>query len=158
MDPNIIVSGINGLSAIVSGIISSRKTSENETCITVEQMLEMQQKLISVQRETYKILDENHELSKQIQELKAKLEEQRSIIRHKQNYITLKDDPQEIKYCSVCYGKEKKYIQLDDNEKEDGTVFCPSCKTQFTVDRDRFRRYCEYLNKKNSYDSFGYSI
>ncbi len=121
-------------------------------------MLEMQQKLIAVQREIYEILDENHELSKQIQNLKTELEEQKRIVRHKQNYITLKDDPQEIKYCSVCYGKEKNYIQLDDNEKEDGTVYCPSCETQFTVDKDRFRLYCGELNRKNSYDSFDYSL
>ena len=41
----------------------------------------------------------------------------------------------EIKYCSVCYGKTMLFMQLDDNTDISGTAYCPSCKTEFIVNR-----------------------
>lgn len=59
MDPAIISTGINGLFTIVSSIISSRKPSAAETTVSIEQMLDMQNELMSIQKRGIRNIKQN---------------------------------------------------------------------------------------------------
>lgn len=79
-------------------------------------------KLIEIKLAISEIQEENREL-------KMQLEQQNQIVRHDDgNYITLTDDPLKIRYCSTCWGIDKKLIQLMDNiEIREGFPQCPIC-------------------------------
>ena len=61
--------------------------------------------------------------------LKKELEQSQNVERHTDgNYITLKDDELHIKYCSTCWGNDRKLIQLmKDKRLEAGVPNCPIC-------------------------------
>lgn len=84
--------------------------------------LEMVNKLIEIKLAISEIQDENRALKKQ-------LEQQRKIVRHEDgNYVTLADDSPEIQYCSTCWGKDNKLIQLDKELNKDKNLSkCPVC-------------------------------
>jgi len=66
-------------------------------------------------------------LKKKNEELKTELFKKKSIIRHKGIYITLEDEHPGIVYCSSCYGKENKFIQMFNYDEE--CYRCPVCCT-----------------------------
>ncbi len=84
--------------------------------------LELVDKLIEIKLAISDIQDENDKLKKE-------LEQQVNVIRHADgNYITLKDDDLQIKYCSTCWGNDNKLIQLsDDKTHSDNYPKCPIC-------------------------------
>lgn len=69
------------------------------------------------------------ELQEENQTLKKKLEQQNQIVRHDDgNYITLIDDPLQIRYCSTCWGNDNKLIQLMEQSDIDSDFLqCPIC-------------------------------
>lgn len=82
--------------------------------------IELVEKLIEVKLAISEIQEENQALKKQ-------LEQQNQIMRHDDGmYITLKDDPLQIRYCSTCWGKDKTLIQLD-KDIDPGWPQCPIC-------------------------------
>ena len=84
--------------------------------------LELVDKLIEIKLALSEIQDENREL-------KSLLEERQSIERHQEGtYVTLKDDPLKIQYCSTCWGNEHKLIQLREyDESRKDYPRCPIC-------------------------------
>lgn len=50
----------------------------------------------------------------------------KQIIRHKNTFITLKNDEEGTMYCSCCWDKEKELIQVD--KLYGGRFQCPNCK------------------------------
>lgn len=64
-------------------------------------------------------------LQKENDELKAELHKKKSIIRHKGLYITLNGDQQGIAYCSPCFDKDSKLIQMFDYDEK--YFRCPVC-------------------------------
>ena len=79
-------------------------------------------KLIEVKLAISEIQEENQTLKKQ-------LEQQNQIVRHNDgNYITLIDDPLQIRYCSTCWGNDNKLIQLMEKSDIDSKFpQCPIC-------------------------------
>lgn len=72
----------------------------------VFQIIDIQQEILNMQNEMFQIRKENEEL-KSIKDIENK------IVRHKgYTYITLKDDSNNILYCSRCWDKERKLVQL----------------------------------------------
>ena len=72
----------------------------------VFQIIDVQQEILNMQNEIFQIRKENEEL-KSIKDIENR------IIRHKgDTYITLKDDSNNILYCSRCWDKERKLVQL----------------------------------------------
>jgi hypothetical protein len=71
---------------------------------------ELLDKLLDIKLAVNELEDENREL-------KSQLEKKESIVRHKNKmYVTVKDDPQEIHYCTVCWGRDGKLIQMYDDK------------------------------------------
>lgn len=108
---------IMDLYQLVRDLIKEAKEQKN---------IELVDKLIEVKLAISEIEDENQTLKKQ-------LEQQSQIVRHEDgNYITLMDDPLQIRYCSTCWGNDKKLIQL----MEELNIYrnlskCPICFNNF---------------------------
>lgn len=69
----------------------------------IKQLLDLGAQALEMQDEIRKLKEENEELKK-ANDLESR------IIMHKENYITLKDDAEEIHYCSNCWGLNHKLI------------------------------------------------
>ena len=69
----------------------------------IKQLLDLGTQALEMQDEIRKLKEENEELKK-ANDLESR------IIMHKENYITLKDDAEEIHYCSNCWGLNHKLI------------------------------------------------
>ncbi len=76
-------------------------------------LLDLSAQALDMQAEIARLKEENAELRKG-QDLESR------IIRHEDPYITLRDESPEIQYCAVCWGNEKKLIQMNDN-------YCMTC-------------------------------
>lgn len=62
-------------------------------------------------------------LREEVESIKKQLDISDKIIRHSDGlYVTIKDDPENIRYCSTCWGDKHKLIQI-------GSSRCPSCKS-----------------------------
>ena len=74
-----------------------------------KQLLDLGAQALDMQAEITRLREENAELKKGID-----IENQ--IIRHPQGndypYITLSNDSEKIRYCAICWGRERKLIQL----------------------------------------------
>ena len=67
------------------------------------QLLDLGNQALDMQAEIARLKEENDTLRK-ANDLESR------IIMHKENYITLKNDTEDIKYCAVCWGLNKKLI------------------------------------------------
>lgn len=75
--------------------------------------IDLYRKLLDLSRDALDLQNEVYRLSEENEQLKKKLLEEQTVVRHKdENYITLKDDEQQIQYCSTCWGSDHKLIQL----------------------------------------------
>ena len=93
-----------------------------------------------------------------LKEENAELKKRRSlsdeIVRHKEPYITLKNDEDGLCYCSHCWDSQQLIMQL--NCHKDGTFECPHCKATGIYDNEMKRqaddrvRAMRELNKKRS--------
>ena len=82
-----------------------------------KQLLDLGAQALDMQAEITRLREENAELKKD-------RDLERRIVRHKSEnvddstmeypYITLADDKQNIRYCALCWGRDKKLIQLYD--------------------------------------------
>ena len=111
------------LYALVRDLIEEAKKNKD---------LQLVDKLIDIKLSISELQDEN-------KALKEKLAIQDEIVRHTDgNYITLRNDELQIKYCSTCWGNEQKLIQLcEDDEMPSGYLQCPIC-------------FAAYLRARNS--------
>ena len=93
-----------------------------------KQLLDLSAQALDLQNENARLLAENIELKKakslddrityhQTKEVDASTKEL--------PYITLKDDPEEIRYCAICWGKHKRLIPLYDE------LNCIECREMF---------------------------
>lgn len=75
--------------------------------------IDLYRKLLDLSRDVLDLQNEVYKLSEENERLKKEMSEEQEIVRHKgENYITLKDDEQQIPYCSNCWGSDHKLIQL----------------------------------------------
>ena len=87
--------------------------------------IELYKQLLDVNKAALDIQSEVNELKIENQRLKEKLEIHGRVERHNDGlYITLEDDPLKIHYCAICWGNDKKLIQLGKNG-------CLNCETKW---------------------------
>lgn len=96
--------------------------------------VDLYRKLLDLSRDA---LDLQNELDKYVQEngkLKREIEQEKNIVRHRDGgYITIKDDMQQIQYCSTCWGSDHKLIQL----LNEGPHPCPICMRRLLEARNK---------------------
>lgn len=71
-----------------------------------------------------------------------------NIERHKDAYITLKNDPEKLIYCSCCWDTKKALIQ--GQIVNTGKYQCPACKTTVYYDREAYNK-----SQANAFSSIG---
>ena len=94
--------------------------------------------LIDAQKQILDLIDENQRLRAQVRELQESSDIAEKIVRHEDAYITLKDDPANLIYCSCCW--DTKRILVQGQKTGIGTYLCPSCGTNAYYDRAAFDR------------------
>ena len=108
----------------------------------VQTIIEIQQEILDMQNEMFQTKKENEEL-KSIKEIENR------IIRHKgDTYITLKNDSNNILYCSRCWDKERKLVQL--YEEENWRYSCKDRNCQNIGYFNKTQNTCECIS-----DNFG---
>lgn len=100
--------------------------------------------LIDIQKQMLDLLEENTKLKNEILELKSKDNLTENIERHTDAYITLKNDPKKLIYCSNCCDTKKVLVQAQIDG--DGRYFCPSCQYIGYYDKDKYNRLCNNIN------------
>lgn len=109
-------------------------------CINVAQKADnipLVQSLIDAQKQLLDLINENDNLKRENRELKENKIMLDRIVRHSDAYITLKDDPENLIYCSCCFDKDKKLVQAQTDE-DDGRYWCPVCRYQGYFDKKKY--------------------
>ena len=110
--------------------------------------VEIIQQLLTVQAEALELQQKNIELQNKINELERNKDIEDRIVRHPDPYLTLKDDPQNLPYCSTCWATKHQLIQMwHDGE---GFLKCPTCKYRCSTD------YKEMVNHRSSVQKINY--
>ena len=100
--------------------------------------LPLMKKLLEAEEQIFELVQENHQLQEEIKGLKEIANLEDNIERHKDAYITLKDDPNKIIYCSCCW--DTKRILVQGQITNTGQYVCPSCKTTAYYDKNAYDR------------------
>ena len=88
-------------------------------------LLDLGATALDMQEEITKLKEENRKLKEQ-QDIQDK------VIRHKELYVTMKDD-ESILYCAHCWDDSRKLIQVKYNDCN-GAFKCPHCKVEGIYD------------------------
>jgi hypothetical protein len=78
--------------------------------------IDLYKKLLDISSDALDLQNKVFELTEENKELRNRLNEKEAVIRHADGlYITFASDNPEIRYCSTCWGKDNKRIQLNDD-------------------------------------------
>ena len=76
--------------------------------------IDLYKKLLDIGSDALDLQNRVFELTEKNKELQNRLNEKENVIRHADGlYITFANESPEIKYCSTCWGKDNKRIQLN---------------------------------------------
>ena len=98
--------------------------------------IELYQRLLDLSAQALDLQAENTKLKEENAELKKRKDLANEIVRHKEPYITLRNDEEMLRYCSHCWDTDEKLVQLACDEGS-GTFDCPHCKMQGEYDVER---------------------
>lgn len=90
--------------------------------------IDLYKKLLDLGQQALGLQDEVRQLKEENSLLKAQAGQRKRIVRHKSPYVTLEGEGEDIWYCSTCWGKEGKLIQLAVSGEE---AYCFSCQQGF---------------------------
>ena len=122
--------------------------------------IELYQRLIDLSAQALDLQAENTKLKEENAELKKKRDLANEIVRHKEPYITLRNDVKDLCYCSHCWDSQQLLIQL--NCHKNGTFECSHCKASGIYDYEMKKQYDvgvvlarEERNKKRARPVYG---
>lgn len=98
--------------------------------------IELYSRLIDLSSQALDMQDELSKLRTENRDLKEKKRLEDKIVRHPELFITLKDEQQNIVYCTHCWDAVKKLIQGHCDSI--GQMYCPECKERFIIDRNKY--------------------
>lgn len=80
--------------------------------------IDLYKKLLDISSDALDLQNKVFELTEENKELRNKLNEKDTVIRHADGlYITFANADPEIRYCSTCWGKDNKLIQLNEGNR-----------------------------------------
>lgn len=106
--------------------------------------VDLHSKMIEISKQALDMQKEIEFLTKENNELKKKQDIESKIKRYDELYFTLDNDPDSVLYCTYCWDKEQKLIQV---RKNHGEFACPHCKKTGIYDKDEYREYSKTLPK-----------
>jgi regulator of replication initiation timing len=112
--------------------------------------IELYQRLIDLSAQALDLQAENTKLKEENAELRKKRDLASEIVRHKEPYITLRNDEEVLRYCSHCWDTDEKLVQLACDERI-GTFECPHCKVDGVF--DKVKNDAIYRNASAAYDN-----
>lgn len=119
-------------SSLYSGIKELGKIYQKIDNIEIQKkLLDLSEQALEMQNEILRLQEENIKL-KQKEDVLSKIE------RHKDAFITLKDDKKGIIYCSNCW--DSKGLLVQGQSDNDGTYYCYNCKEKKYYDIDLYNR------------------
>lgn len=89
--------------------------------------LELYKSLLDLSAQALDMQAEIAALQKENEQLKSEISKKKSIIRHRGLFVTIEGEKSGIVYCSSCYGRDNKFIQMLDYDSE--SYMCPVCHT-----------------------------
>ena len=101
--------------------------------------LELYRQLLDLNAQALDLQAENTKLKEENAELRKKRDLASEIVRHKQPYITLRNDVNDLYYCSHCWDSQQLLIQV--NCHKNGTFECPHCKASGIYDNEIKKQY-----------------
>lgn len=101
--------------------------------------VELYKKLIELSSQALEMQSEITRLSSENAELKKEREVENRIERHQEPYITLKEDVEQILYCSHCWDYERKLVQVKCYDC--GSFKCIHCENNGIYDKDKNDAY-----------------
>ena len=101
--------------------------------------IELYQRLLDLSAQALDLQAENTKLKEENAELRKKRDLASEIVRHKEPYITLRNDVNDLCYCSHCWDSQQLLIQV--NCHKNGTFECPHCKASGIYDNEMKKQY-----------------
>jgi len=89
--------------------------------------LQLVRDLLEAQQQIFELINENNKLKLEIERLNEVVGIEENIERHRDAYITLKNDSEKLIYCSCCWDTKKMLVQ--GQVVNTGKYQCPACKT-----------------------------
>lgn len=99
-------------------------------CVSIAQKADnipLVEKLIDAQKQILDLMEENRKLKEDLRKNEETETVAKSIVRHKEAFITLKDDTDKKVFCSCCWGRDRKLIQVQVGQY--ATYQCQACKS-----------------------------
>ena len=103
--------------------------------------IELYRQLIDLSAQALELQSEISRLSAENVELKKLRDIENRIERHSEPYVTLKDDSNQILFCSHCWDYEQKLIQV--KYYDSGEFRCIHCKNEGTYDIAVYKTYLQ---------------
>ena len=100
--------------------------------------IELYEKLLDLSAQALELQNDNARLIEENKKLKQKEDLSSRVVRHEDTYITLKNDTDEIMYCSCCWDSSNKLIQV--RKDDDGYFLCHLCKNRGYYDKQKYMR------------------
>ena len=108
-------------------------------------LLDLSAQALDLQNENKRLIEENNKLKEQ-EDLSSR------IIRHKETYITLNGDKDNIMYCSCCWDSLNKLIQV--KTYDDGDFSCINCKNSGCYDEELHKRSLEQYSDDGMFNMY----
>ena len=99
--------------------------------------LELYRQLLDLTSQALDLQEENNRLKREIEEFKKQRINEEKIERHRQPYLTLKDDPLQLWYCGLCWDRDRKLIQMrliKSYNGNDRNLYCHCCQQNCYID------------------------
>lgn len=110
--------------------------------------IDLQRKLVDLSSQVLDMQEEIQKLRTENSELKKNIDISSKIIRHKDTYVTLSDDKDNIIYCSNCWDTKKLLVQVKTHEY--GRFQCPSCNHIGYNNRELYNMKIQELENENN--------
>lgn len=101
--------------------------------------IDLYKRLLDLSAQALDLQAENARLKEENAELKKGVDYESRILRHHQPYLTLDGETPTAFYCSVCWGKDKKLIQMRDVSETDYScrnLYCIVCNNRCRLDNE----------------------
>ena len=106
--------------------------------------IDLYSKLLDLSEQALELQNKNRILEEEIDKLKKQKDLTKNVVRHEETYITLRDDKDDVMYCSSCFDNSNKLIQI--KKYDDGMFYCPICKNNGHYDKELFKKSLESNN------------